>query len=138
MNKYLFIYYFDSLPNDVAKYKSKRFTYNWKEGKNVKKINNEKRTKTKTSKSKYKKIYLWKICNIISKICKTSKLGILLWSCSNDEKQFGKDHLHSKIFIEDDEPYKISTIKNNGNLYNIKVSKQVLICELNKYTYKLK
>jgi hypothetical protein len=39
------------------------------------------------------------------------------------KKEFGKDHLHSDIFIEDDESYTISTIKNNGNLYNIKVSK---------------
>ena len=38
------------------------------------------------------------------------------------EKEFGKDYLNSMIFMEDDEPYIISTIANNGNLYNIKVS----------------
>ncbi len=37
-------------------------------------------------------------------------------------KEFGKDHLYSKISIEDDELYIISTIENNGNIYNIKVS----------------
>ena len=39
------------------------------------------------------------------------------------KKEFGKDHLYSKIFIEDDEPYIISTIEICGNHYNIKVSK---------------
>jgi len=38
------------------------------------------------------------------------------------KKEFGMDHLYSKIFIEDDEPYIISTIKNDDNIYNIKVS----------------
>jgi len=39
------------------------------------------------------------------------------------KKEFGKDHIYSKIFIEDDEPYTISTIQNDGNIYDIKVSK---------------
>ena len=39
------------------------------------------------------------------------------------KKEFGKDHIRSEIFIEDDEPYIISTIENNGNIYKIKVSK---------------
>ncbi len=39
------------------------------------------------------------------------------------KKEFGKDHLYSEIFIEDDEPYIISTIQNDGNIYDIKVSK---------------
>jgi hypothetical protein len=39
------------------------------------------------------------------------------------KKEFGKNHLCSQIFIGDDEPYIISTIENNGNIYKIKVSK---------------
>ncbi len=39
------------------------------------------------------------------------------------KKEFGKDYLYSKIFIEDDEPHIISTIEINGNHYTIKVSK---------------
>ena len=39
------------------------------------------------------------------------------------KKEFGMDHLYSKIFIEDDEPYIISTIQYDGRVYNIKVSK---------------
>ncbi len=35
--------------------------------------------------------------------------------------KFGKDHLYSEIFTEDEESYIISTINNNGNLYDIKV-----------------
>ncbi len=40
-------------------------------------------------------------------------------------KEFGKDHLYSKIFIQDDEPYIILTIQNNDSHYNIKVSKNI-------------
>jgi hypothetical protein len=39
------------------------------------------------------------------------------------KKEFGKDHLYSEIFIEDDEQYIISTIENYGSHYKIKVSK---------------
>ncbi len=41
------------------------------------------------------------------------------------KKEFGKEHLYSKIFIEDDEPSIILTIENNGNIYKIKVSKKI-------------
>ena len=41
------------------------------------------------------------------------------------KKEFGKDHLYSKIFIEDDEPYIVSTIEKNGNIDQIKVSKNI-------------
>ena len=41
------------------------------------------------------------------------------------KKEFGKDHLYSEIFIEDDEPYIISTIGNNGYHYDIKFSKNI-------------
>ena len=37
------------------------------------------------------------------------------------KKEFGSDYLSSDIYLED-EPYIISTIKNNGIIYNIKVS----------------
>ncbi len=40
------------------------------------------------------------------------------------KKEFGKDHLYSEIFIEDDELYIVSTIENNGNFYKIKISKR--------------
>ena len=37
------------------------------------------------------------------------------------KKEFGSDYLSSDIYLED-EPYIISTIKNNCNYYQIKVS----------------
>ncbi len=54
------------------------------------------------------------------------------------KKEFGKDHLYSKIFIEDDEPYIISTIEINGNhLIIIIISKFQKISKLkNIYRYK--
>ena len=39
------------------------------------------------------------------------------------KKEFGKDYLNSQIFMEDDEPYIISTIQHDGINYDIKVSK---------------
>ena len=39
------------------------------------------------------------------------------------KKEFGKDYLNSMIFMEDDEPYIVSTIRHEGREYNIKVSK---------------
>ena len=41
------------------------------------------------------------------------------------KKEFGKNHLCSQIFIGDDESYIVSTIENNGNIYKIKVSKNI-------------
>ena len=38
------------------------------------------------------------------------------------KKEFGSDYLKSDIYLED-EPYIISTIQHDGNIYNIKVSK---------------
>jgi hypothetical protein len=38
------------------------------------------------------------------------------------KKEFGRDHLYSEIFIEDDEPYVISTINYNNETNEIKVS----------------
>ena len=42
------------------------------------------------------------------------------------KKEFGKNHLYSEIFIEDDKSYIVSTIENNGNIYKIKVSKNII------------
>ena len=39
------------------------------------------------------------------------------------KKEFGSDYLRSEIFIEDNEPYIITTINDKGNFYKIKVSK---------------
>ena len=38
------------------------------------------------------------------------------------KKEFGKDHLYSKIFIEDDEPYIISTVNYNNEICLFEVS----------------
>jgi hypothetical protein len=40
------------------------------------------------------------------------------------KKEFGSDYLRSEIFIED-EPYIITAVKDNGNFYEIKVSKNI-------------
>ncbi len=37
------------------------------------------------------------------------------------KNKIGNNRLHSEIFSEADEPYLISTIKNDGNLYNIHI-----------------
>ena len=49
------------------------------------------------------------------------------------KKEFGKDHLYSEIFIEDDDPHIISSIKNNGYFYSFKVSKNICILNIKNW-----
>jgi hypothetical protein len=58
-----------------------------------------------------------------SKLCKNQKWEYCCDLVAMMKKELGKDPLYSEICIEDDELFFKSTIKNNGNLYHIKVSK---------------
>ncbi len=61
-----------------------------------------------------------KIMYTYIKLCKKSKWEYCCDLVAVMRKEFGED---PKIFIEDDEPYRISTIQNNcSHYYNIKVS----------------
>ena len=57
------------------------------------------------------------------KLCKKSKREYCCELVAMMKKEFGKDHLNYMVFLEDDEPYIISTIRHEGRKYNIKVSK---------------
>ena len=89
----------------------------------------KKKERKKWIESKYKanrNDTLWKIYEIISKLCKNSKWEYCCDLVVMIKKEFGEDHLYSEIIIGDDKPYTTSTVKNNGNVCNIKVSKKFL------------
>jgi hypothetical protein len=52
------------------------------------------------------------MCQLTSKNCKKSKWEYWCDLVAMMEKEIGKDHLYSEIFIQDDEPYIMSTIAN--------------------------
>jgi hypothetical protein len=114
--------YLDLLPNDITKIINRKvqdlhIIERRKERKENRKMNREQKQKAKRRRfiyEKYVKLYQayiknqkWEYCcNIVAKM----------------KKEFGRDHLYSAIFIEDDEPYVISTINYNNEIYKIKVS----------------
>ena len=113
--------YLDLLPCDVIKIINRKvqdlhIIERRKERKENRKMNRELEQKANRRRyiynnyaklyQKYVKIQNWEYCYDLVAMMK---------------KEFGKDHLSSEIFIQDDEPYIISTIQYNGSDYNIKV-----------------
>ena len=113
--------YLDLLPNDITKIINRKvqdlhIIERRKERKENRKMNRELEQKANRRRyiynkyvklyQKYVKIQNWEHCYDLVAMMK---------------KEFGKDHLSSEIFIQDDEPYIISTIQYNGSNYNIKV-----------------
>ena len=117
--------YLDLLPNDITKIINRKvqdlhIIERRKERKENRKINREQKRKANRKRfiyEKYVKLYKNYIKNQKWEYC--CDLVAMM------KKEFGKEHIYSKIFIEDDEPYIISTIENNGNIYKIKVSKNI-------------
>ena len=115
--------YLDLLPNDIIKIINRKvqdlqIIQRRKERKENRKINREQKRKANSKRfiyEKYVKLY--------QNYVKNQKWEYCCDLVAMMKKEFGKDHLYSEIFIEDDEPYIISTIENNGNIYKIKVSK---------------
>ena len=113
--------YLDLLPCDVIKIINRKvqdlhIIERRKERKENRKMNREQEQKANRRRyiynkyvnlyQKYEKIQSWEYCYELVAMMK---------------KEFEKDHLSSQMFIQDDEPYIISTIQYNGSNYNIKV-----------------
>ena len=117
--------YLDLLPNDITKIINRKvqdlhIIERRKERKENRKINREQKRKANRKRFIYEKyVYLYKQY-IINKKWEYCCILVAMM-----KKEFGKDHLYSEIFIEDDESYIVSTIENNGNIYKIKVSKNI-------------
>ena len=115
--------YLDLLPNDITKIINRKvqdlhIIERRKERKENRKINREQKRKANRKRYIYEKyVYLYKqyVLNQKWEYC----CGLVAMM----EKEFGKDHLNYMVFLEDDEPYIISTILHEGRKYNIKVSK---------------
>ena len=113
--------YLDLLPDDVMKIINRKvqdlhIIERRKERKENRKMNREQEQKANRRRyiynkyvnlyQKYVKIQSWESCyNLVAMM----------------KKEFGKDHLSSQMFIQDDKSYIISTIQYNGSNYNIKV-----------------
>ncbi len=114
--------FLDLLPNDIIKIINRKvedlhIIERRKERKENRKMNREQKRKANRRRriyEKYVKLYnnyiqnkKWEYCcDLVEKM----------------KKEFGRYHLYSKIFIEDDEPYIIATINYNNEIYLSKVS----------------
>ncbi len=114
--------FLDLLPNDIIKIINRKvedlhIIERRKERKENRKMNREHKRKANRKRriyEKYVKLYYnyiqnqkWEYCcDLVAKM----------------KKEFGRDHLYSEIFIEDDEPYILSTINYNNETYVFKVS----------------
>ena len=113
--------YLDLLPDDVTKIINRKVhDLQIKNRKIERKENQRKMIEQKRIADNKKRIYD-KFVRLYEQYVINQK-----WEYCNDlkammKKEFGSDYLKSDIYLED-EPYIISTIKNNGNYYQIKVS----------------
>ena len=121
MYKNIIMNFLDLLPYDVIKIinrkvKDLHIIERRKERKENRKMNREQEEKA------YRRRYISnKYVNLYQKYVKIQGWNYCYGLVEMMKKEFGKDHLSSQIFIEDDEPYIISTIQYNGSNYNIKV-----------------
>ena len=117
--------YLDLLPGDVMKIINRKvqdlhIIERRKERKENRKMNREQEQKA------YRRRYIYnKYVNLYQKYVKIKSYEYCYNLVAMMKKEFGKDYLSSEMFIDDDEPYLISTIHYNGNNYNIKVSKNM-------------
>ena len=121
MYKNIIMNFLDLLPDDVMKIinrkvKDLHIIERRKEKKENRKMNREQEEKA------YRRRYISnKYVNLYQKYVKIQAWNYCYSLVEMMKKEFGKDHLSSQIFIDDDEPYIISTIQYNGSNYNIKV-----------------
>ena len=117
--------YLDLLPDDVMKIINRKLhDLQIKNRKIERKENQRKMIEQKRIADNKKRIYN-KFVRLYEQYVINQKWEYCCDLVAMMKKEFGKEHIYFKIFIEDDEPYIISTIENNGNFYKIKVSKNI-------------
>ena len=115
--------YLDLLPDDVTKIINRKVhDLQIKHRKIERKENQRKMIEQKRIADNKKRIYN-KFVRLYENYVRNQKWEYCCDLVAMMKKEFGKNHLGSEIFIEDDEPYIISSIEDNGIIYNIKVSK---------------
>ena len=114
--------YLDLLPDDVTKIINRKVhDLQIKHRKIERKENQRKMIEQKRIADNKKRIYN-KFVRLYEQYVINQKWEYCCDLIAMMKKEFGSDYLSSDIFIED-EPYIITTIMNNGNYYEIKVSK---------------
>ena len=117
--------YLDLLPDDVMKIINRKVhDLQIKHRKIERKENQRKMIEQKRIADNKKRIYN-KYVKLYKQYVMNQKWEYCCDLVAMMKKEFGKNHLCSQIFIEDDETYIVSTIENNGNIYKIKVSKNI-------------
>ena len=117
--------YLDLLPDDVMKIINRKVhDLQIKNRKIERKENQRKMIEQKRIADNKKRIYN-KYVKLYKQYVMNQKWEYCCDLVAMMKKEFGKDHLYSQIFMEDDESYIVSTIENNGNIYKIKVSKNI-------------
>ena len=115
--------YLDLLPDDVMKIINRKLhDLQIKNRKIERKENQRKMIEQKRIADNKKRIYN-KFVRLYKQYVINQKWEYCCDLVAMMKKEFGKDHLNYMVFLEDDEPYIISTIRHEGREYNIKVSK---------------
>ena len=113
--------YLDLLPDDVTKIINRKVhDLQIKHRKIERKENQRKMIEQKRIADNKKRIYN-KFVRLYEQYVINQKWNYCCDLKAMMKKKFGSDYLKSDLYLED-EPYIISTIKNNGNYYEIKVS----------------
>ena len=116
--------YLDFLPDDVTKIINRKLhDLQIKNRKIERKENQRKMIEQKRIADNKKRIYN-KFVRLYEKYVTKQKLKYCYDLIAMMKKEFGSDYLCSDIYLED-EPYIITAIKNNGNFYEFKVSKNI-------------
>ena len=114
--------FLDLLPNDIMKIINRKLQdlhiiQRRKERKDNRKMNRDQKRTAKRRRYIYEKYV-----RLYQGYIKNQKWEYCCDLVAKMKKEFGRDHSYSEIFIEDDESYIISTINNNNETYEIKVS----------------
>ena len=115
--------YLDLLPDDVMKIINRKVHDLQIKHRKIERIENKIKMTLQNQIANRKRYIYNKYVKLYKNYVKNQKWEYCCDLVAFMKKEFGKDHIRSEIFIEDDEPYIISTILHEGRKYNIKVSK---------------
>ena len=118
--------YLDLLPVDVMKIINRKVHDLQIKHRKIERIENKTRMILQKIIANRKRYIYEKYVNLYKQYVRNKKWEYCCDLVAMMKKEFGKNHLYSEIFIEDDESYIVSTIENNGNIYKIKVSKNII------------
>jgi hypothetical protein len=115
--------YLDLLPVDVMKIINRKVHDLQIKHRKIERIENKMKMMLQKQIANRKRYIYEKYVKLYKNYIKNQKWEYCCDLVAMMKKEFGKDHLNYMVFLEDDEPYIISTILHEGRKYNIKVSK---------------